>query len=77
MDENPNEITMRLEGLAEQLAALEKRQRAKPAPKPDVEASSRRTVARVVGTVLVVLVVFGAVLAAWYWALQFGIVLPR
>lgn len=76
MDENVNEITQRLDGLVEAIAALEKRQRTKPTPKPGDEVS-KRTVARVVGTVLVVLVLAGAVLAAWYWALQYGIVLPR
>lgn len=76
-DENVNEITQRLDGLVDAIAALEKKQRAvKPVAKP-AEDASRRTIARVVGTVLVVLVVFGVGLAAWFLALQAGIVLPR
>lgn len=81
MDENVNEITSRLDGLVEQLAAMERRDRRNTKPPARTvtaeEASSRRTVARMVGLVLFALVMCAATLAGWYWALQYGIVLPR
>lgn len=76
--EHINEISMRLDDLSAQLAAMEKARAKAPkaVPAPPESAAVSRTGWRTVGLVILALIVFGAALAAWYLALIYQVVPP-